>query len=70
LSCCVQYGAGKGEKNFVKFCFKLGKTAPETHNMLHEAYSNDALNQTMIHEWFKYFKYERTPTAVWPTFNF
>jgi hypothetical protein len=25
-----------------KFCFRVGKTAAETHNILHEAYGDDA----------------------------
>jgi hypothetical protein len=40
-------GAVKEQRICVKFCFKVGKTAVETHNMLHEAYGNDALSQTM-----------------------
>jgi hypothetical protein len=40
----------------VKFCVKVRKTAAETHNMLRDAYGNDALNQTMTYEWFKSFK--------------
>jgi hypothetical protein len=39
----------------VHFSFKVGKTATETHNVLHEAYSDDALSQTMTHKWFKCF---------------
>jgi hypothetical protein len=34
----------------VKFCF--------THNMLHEAYGDDALSQTVIYEWFRHLKIE------------
>jgi hypothetical protein len=29
----------------VKFCLKLGKTAVETHNMLHQDYSDDILSE-------------------------
>jgi len=29
-----------------KFCFKLGKTALETHRMLKEAFGDNALGQT------------------------
>jgi hypothetical protein len=44
----------------VKFCVILGKTAAETHNMLCEAYGDDALIQTITYEWFKRFKSGRT----------
>jgi hypothetical protein len=37
------------------------KTAAETHNMLLEAYSDDALSQTMTYKWFIFFK-NRTST--------
>jgi len=30
----------------IKLCFKLGKTALETHRMLKEAFGNNALGQT------------------------
>jgi hypothetical protein len=52
----------------VKFCFKVGKTAAETRNMLREAYSDDPLSQTTTYEWFKRFKNGRTLTDddEWP----
>jgi hypothetical protein len=34
----------KDHRIFVKFCFKVEKTAAETHTMLHEAYGDDALS--------------------------
>jgi hypothetical protein len=43
----------------VKFCFKVRKTAVETH-MLHKAYGDDTLSQTTTYEWFKRFKNGRT----------
>jgi hypothetical protein len=45
-----------------KFCFRVGKTAAETRNMLCEAYNDDALSQTMTYDWFKFFKNGRTST--------
>jgi hypothetical protein len=50
----------KEQRICVKFCFKVGKTAAETHSMLHEAYDNDVLSQTMTYEWFRHFKNWRT----------
>jgi hypothetical protein len=42
----------KEQRICVKFSFIARKTAAETHSMLHEAYSYDALSQTMTYEWF------------------
>jgi hypothetical protein len=39
-----------------KFCFKLSKTAAETHQMLKEAFGDHSLGQTQTYEWFKRFK--------------
>jgi hypothetical protein len=47
---------------YVKFCVKVGKTAAETHNMLHEACGDDALSQTVTYECFKHFKNGITST--------
>jgi hypothetical protein len=35
----------KEQKICVKFCFKVGKTAVETHNILNEGYDDDASSQ-------------------------
>jgi hypothetical protein len=51
----------KEQRLCVKFCFKVGKTAAETH-MLLEAYGDDALSQTTTDEWFKPFENGRTST--------
>jgi len=37
----------------IKFCFKLNKTAAETHRMLKEAFGEQALSQARTFEWFK-----------------
>jgi hypothetical protein len=50
----------KEQRISIKFCSKVGITAAESHNMLQEAYGNDALSQTMTYEWFKCFKNGRT----------
>jgi hypothetical protein len=39
----------------IKFCFKLGKTAVETHQMLKQAFG-DSLGQTQTCDWYKHFK--------------
>jgi hypothetical protein len=40
----------------IKFCFKLGTTASETHRTLNEAFGANAPVQTQTYEWFKRFK--------------
>jgi hypothetical protein len=40
----------KEQRICVKFFFNVEKTAAETHNMLHEAYGDDASSQMMICE--------------------
>ncbi|PNF42428.1 hypothetical protein B7P43_G10554 [Cryptotermes secundus] len=46
----------------IKFCFKLGKTAAETHQMLKQAFGENSLAQTQIYKWYKRFKNGRTLT--------
>jgi hypothetical protein len=36
----------------VKFCFRLGKTASETHEMLKTAFGDSAMGRTQSLEWF------------------
>ncbi|PNF14013.1 hypothetical protein B7P43_G03567 [Cryptotermes secundus] len=46
----------------IKFCFKLGKTAAETHQMLKQAFGENSLGQTQTYNWYKRFKNGRTLT--------
>ncbi|PNF18540.1 hypothetical protein B7P43_G08515 [Cryptotermes secundus] len=46
----------------IKFCFKLGKTTAETHQMLEQAYGDNSLGQTQTYNWYKRFKNGRTST--------
>jgi hypothetical protein len=46
----------------VQFTFRVGQMATETHCVLREAYSDDALIQIMTHKWFRCFKNGRTST--------
>lgn len=39
----------------IKFCYKLGKNAMETHEMLKSVYGNNALSRTTVYEWFSRF---------------
>ena len=40
------------------FCFRLGKTTTEAHEMLKKAFKEDALSRTQVFEWFTRFKRE------------
>ncbi|KAJ8939403.1 hypothetical protein NQ318_007662 [Aromia moschata] len=39
-----------------KFCFKLGKIASETHEMINSAYGDDAMGRSSVFEWRKSFR--------------
>jgi hypothetical protein len=63
--CCLvalSMGSVKEQRICVKFCFRVGKTAGETHRMLREANSDNALSQTTTVEWFRRFKNGQTST--------
>jgi len=40
----------------IKSCFKLGKTAAETHKMRKEEFDDNSLGQMKTYERFKHFK--------------
>ena len=40
----------------IKFCYKLGKTAVEKHQMMQKVYSYECLFHPTIYEWFGWFK--------------
>ena len=44
----------------IKFCFKIGKTATETYQLLKQAYCVDAMGRTQVFDWFHRFKEGRT----------
>jgi len=39
----------------IKFCFKIGKTATETYQLLQQAYGEDAMGRKQVFEWFRPF---------------
>ena len=55
----IERAGGKEQRTCIKFCFKLNKTAAETHRMLKEAFGEQALSQARTFEWFKCFKDSR-----------
>jgi len=44
----------------ITFCFKIGKTATETYQLLQQAFGEDAVGRTQVFEWFRRFKEGRT----------
>ena len=44
------------ERYAIKFCFKLGKNATETHGMFQTAFGASCMNQASVFEWHKRFK--------------
>ena len=44
----------------IKYCFKIGKTATETYQLLQQAYGEDAMGCTQVFDWFHRFKEGRT----------
>jgi hypothetical protein len=39
----------------IKFCFKMGKTATETFQLIKQAYGDNALSHTRDFEWYARF---------------
>jgi hypothetical protein len=50
----------KEQRICVKFCFKLGKTASETHEMPKTAFGDNVMGRTQTSEWFSRFKRRKT----------
>jgi len=40
----------------IKFCFKIGKTARKTYQLLQQAYGKDAMDRTQVFVWFRPYK--------------
>ena len=47
------------ERYVIKFCFKLGKNAPETYGMLQTTFGTSCMNRASVFEWHKRFKKSR-----------
>ena len=56
MSAIVETADVKEQRICIKVCFKLNKTAAETHRMLKEAFGEHSLSQARTFEWFKLFK--------------
>ena len=51
-----QHGAHRRATLAMKFCFKLGKSASETFELIKQAYGDDPLSRTRDFEWHNMFK--------------
>jgi hypothetical protein len=51
----------------IKFCFRLYKTATETHKMLETVNGNEDVSQTLVIIWFKRFRedLQNNPRSGW-----
>ena len=47
------------ERYAIKLCFKLGKKATETYEMLQTAFGPSCMNRASVYEWHKRFKEAR-----------
>ena len=56
VSANIEMADVKEQRICIKFCFRLNKTAAETHRMLKEAFGEQALSQARTSELFKHFK--------------
>jgi len=37
----------------IKFCFKIGKPATETYQLLQQAFGEDVMVRTQVFDWFR-----------------
>jgi len=44
----------------ITFCFKIGKTATKTYQLLQQGYGEDAMGHTQVFDLFRRFKESRT----------
>jgi hypothetical protein len=54
------------QKANIKFCFKLGKTAGEAHEMMKSVHGSDCLNCSTIFQWYSVFRDGREGTEDAP----
>ncbi len=50
----------------IKFCYKLLKTATETHGMLVHVYGSEAVSRKCVYDWFKRFRDDKETTEDEP----
>jgi len=50
------HSSGMEQRTNIKFCFKLGKTAAETVEMMRQVYGDNCLSRAQIFRWYARFK--------------
>ena len=50
------HNSGMEQRTNIKFCFKLGKTAAETVEMMRQVYGDNCLSRAQIFRWYARFK--------------
>jgi len=59
IAICTTCGSAE-QRICITFCFRIGKTATETYQLLQQAYGEDAMGRTEVCDWFRRFKEDRT----------
>ena len=54
------------QRSDIKFCYKLGRTATETCEMLVQVYGSEAVSRKCVYEWFKRFREGKETTEDEP----
>jgi len=50
------HSSGMEQRANIKFCFKLGKTAAKTVELMRQVYGDNCLSRTQIFRWYARFK--------------
>ena len=50
------YSSGMEQRANIKFCFKLGKTAAETVELMRQVYGDNCLSRAQIFRWYARLK--------------
>ncbi|GFG32560.1 hypothetical protein Cfor_12387, partial [Coptotermes formosanus] len=50
------HNSGTGQTAYTKFCFKLGKTAADTVELMGQVYGDNCLSRAQIFRWYARFK--------------
>ena len=50
------HSSGMEQRANIKFCFKLGKTAAETVELIRQVYGDNCLSRAQIFRWYARFK--------------
>jgi len=60
LSAIIEMADFHEQRTFIKFCFKLRKTATECYEMLNTAFGEQAMGRSQTFQWFSRIKTGRT----------